>query len=161
MTNIGTTQYLHQLADTGLIGRREQQVDMIGHQHIAVHRDTQAATVLLQFPEIHSIVMTGKEAHMPIVATLNNVTRHPGNKMTCWARHQRIRSQVRKPFPFSLVHKTYPSESNYSDTFGSPNLAVSSMASAFLMISSTFGTMSPLPHNALVNGARHVVACPD
>jgi hypothetical protein len=60
--------------------RREQQVYMIGHQHIGVDGAAAIASRLFEPMEVALIVLLGKEAWLAVDAALNDVQRVVGKQ---------------------------------------------------------------------------------
>lgn len=73
--DIAATDGLHDLGKAGGVIRREQQVGMIGHQHIRVHGTAMLATGFLETLPVERIILLGKEGDTAVIPTLDDVLR--------------------------------------------------------------------------------------
>jgi hypothetical protein len=71
-------QHLHHARDAAAPVRRCEEVDMTGHQHIAMDATLMCEQGLLQRAQIPSIVHVADETRLAIIATLNDVPRDAG-----------------------------------------------------------------------------------
>ena len=67
--------------------RREQQVDMVGHQYVGVHRAALAQCDLAQGRAIAEVVRLREEAGLAVIAALDDMLRDAGKVDASWARH--------------------------------------------------------------------------
>jgi len=92
--NIALPQRLHQLPGATGRRRRQQQMDMVGHQHIGVDTALRLRRVLAQPAEITTGIVIGLEAGLAIVAALDEVQRDFSERESRAARHGRGREGV-------------------------------------------------------------------
>ena len=78
VAHVAPAQRLHHARRLSAGGRRHQQVDVVGHHHIGVHRTAFAQSDLVQLAEVTVMVVVGEEARLPIASTLDDVLRDPG-----------------------------------------------------------------------------------
>jgi hypothetical protein len=71
---------LHQQRGTVAALGREQQMHVIGHQHVGMHRAAETAREFAQMGQVEAVVLFGEEAHRTIVAPLDDVPGDPGNR---------------------------------------------------------------------------------
>jgi hypothetical protein len=74
--HVAATKILHRPADALRIVRRQQQVNVIGHQHIGMDGAVPALHSLRQPLQIDPPVVVLEEDRLPIVAPLHDMGRH-------------------------------------------------------------------------------------
>ncbi len=73
--DITLSQELHRQPDAVVLVRRHQQVRVVGHQHIGVHRHAVGAGLHEQVAQVPPVIGLRQEARGPVVAALNHVKR--------------------------------------------------------------------------------------
>ena len=71
--HVALTQMLHQSRRTIRPLRRQQQVDVIGHQYVSVHHATELRRQLRQVAQVERVVVLGEEAGTAIVPALDDM----------------------------------------------------------------------------------------
>ena len=88
MLHVTLAEIFHQ--ESAAIGglRRQQQVNVVGHQAIGVHRAAELAGKIAKQREIERIIVLGEEAGATVVAALDDMDRHFGHGYARAARHR-------------------------------------------------------------------------
>lgn len=87
VSNIAPPKSLHKAWDGAFRRWRQQQVDMVRHQHIRMDRAALAAGHVTQFAAIAQVVSVVEEAWLAVVAPLNDMLRNTGKIYSQWTRH--------------------------------------------------------------------------
>jgi hypothetical protein len=87
MLHVAAAHGLHQLADTPCPRRRHQQVDVIRHQDVRVHRTLVTLTGFSYTLEVEAIVLIAEERSTPVNTSLDHVLRLTGEKVPWLTRH--------------------------------------------------------------------------
>lgn len=87
MTHVTPAECLHHAADATDVGRRHEQVDVVGHQHVRMDCAAFAQRDFIEVVQIAPIVAGREEAGLAIVAALDDVLRDAGEIESWWARH--------------------------------------------------------------------------
>lgn len=77
--DIALPEVLHQERCTGGFGGGEQQVHVIGHEHVRVDGAAEALREFAQVVPVEEVVFLGEEAHATVVAALDDVQRDTGS----------------------------------------------------------------------------------
>jgi hypothetical protein len=82
---------LHQQPASRRGARREQQMHVIGHEAIGMHRAFECRGKVSKVAEVTRVVLVAEEAGATVVAALNDVNRHVRyrNAWTSWHRELR------------------------------------------------------------------------
>jgi hypothetical protein len=87
--NVTLTEFPHQGRAVPRGTRREQQVDVIGHQAICVHRTREFLGQLAQVKEIQQAIAVRDKASGSIVAALDEVNSYMGKHQARLSWHKR------------------------------------------------------------------------
>ncbi len=87
--HIALAQVLHQQRSAVGFLRREQQVHMVGHQHVGVDRAAELRCILGQTLQVKYVVFVGEEAGVAVVTALDQVQRNTGKRNARAAGHTR------------------------------------------------------------------------
>ena len=87
VAHVAPAQRLHHARHQSAGDRRHQQMDVVGHQHIRVHRTAFAQGDLAQLAEVTVMIGVGEEARLPIVSALDDVLRNTGKVESGLAWH--------------------------------------------------------------------------
>jgi len=69
------------------LARREQQVHVVGHQHIGVDRARIARRQLAQVVQVAPVVVIGEEADAAVIPALDDVQRGAGDPQASTSGH--------------------------------------------------------------------------
>src|SRR5688572_21192440 len=87
MLNIVLVETSHQHRARAYLSWCEEQVHMIRHQTIGVHRATRVARERLEVAQIRKAISVAKEAVATVVPALNDMERHTGDHVAGTSRH--------------------------------------------------------------------------
>jgi hypothetical protein len=85
--HVTLSQTLHHQRSALRPSRREKQVHVICHQHIAMHRTLEFARKQLEVVQVEPVIVFREAAGAAVVAALNEVPWKAGKPQTCTARH--------------------------------------------------------------------------
>ena len=88
--HVALAQMLHQQCGAVLAFRRDQQMHVIGHEHIGRHGTTEAFGQFSQEIQIEAIIIIREEAHRAVVAALDDVPGDAGEAQAGSARHDGV-----------------------------------------------------------------------
>lgn len=89
VAHVAATERLHQRRRRARVLAGQQQMHMVGHQHIGMHGDAELERQLPQVLQIARPVDVGEEARLPIIAPLHDVLGNTGKIQSGLAWHGR------------------------------------------------------------------------
>ena len=90
VAHIAAPQRLHQAGDLSRGHRRDQQMHVVGHQHVGMHAAVLPAGDVAQVLEVADAVDVCEEAGLAVVAALDDVLRDSGQVDAGLAGHDRV-----------------------------------------------------------------------
>lgn len=96
---IAPPQRHYQLGHRSRLARRQQQVHMIGHEHIGMQRTASFTQRLAKPVEIGFVIVFAEEAGLAIMAALHDVQRHTIQMNTCSTGHAQIVAEEYSTWP--------------------------------------------------------------
>jgi hypothetical protein len=90
---IALRHILHEARASIVVGRREQNVHVIGHEDVAVHGATAFRHEFLQQPHVHAEIAVFAEAGLAIDTAMPNVQRDARKAGTSATSHARLTRQ--------------------------------------------------------------------
>lgn len=87
MLHIALAEQLHHPSRSIRFAWRQQEMDVIRHQHIGVDGAAGALCAKLQLIEIEAIIVICEKTGLAVVAALDDVKRNPGERDASAARH--------------------------------------------------------------------------
>ena len=112
IANIVATKGLNQPTHPVRLLRRQQQVNMVGHQNVGVDRYAIFPAVFLELVQIDRVVLFGEETGLAVVAALDDVLRNAGQAQAGESGHCGSPS-----VDLFLILTQEEGEINYSDPF--------------------------------------------
>jgi hypothetical protein len=102
--NVLSTDMLHGRGYGAGLERRNEQVNVVGHQDISVHAATVARCTFGQALQIKATVDVAEEASRAVIASLQNVQRNASRFQAGWPWHGGFNAPRPKRLRSALVH---------------------------------------------------------
>lgn len=94
VSHVSATERLHHACHLATRQRGDQQVHVVGHQHVGVDAAVLAPGDVAQILQIADVVDVGEEARLAVVAALDDVLGDAGKVDTGLAGHGRVRARL-------------------------------------------------------------------
>jgi hypothetical protein len=88
MTYVLSTNVLHQLGNAIWRSWGDQQMDMVGHEHICVNRTATTASGTLKYCQVSVPITVIEKALLSVVSTLSDMLWNIRQIKALWSRHE-------------------------------------------------------------------------